>query len=109
MNIANIISIAAPTLALGVGIYTLKINTEINRKNRHIRVAMQLTRDFYQDTQFTVDRLEMWDRLKDLRPEEHNYMKLVEFMKDDRNSTLKKREIVALSRTAAFYNSIKGL
>jgi hypothetical protein len=77
MTIAGFISVAVPTIAVVIGIYQLRVNTEINRKNRHIRVAMQLTRDFYQDTQFTIDRLEMWERLKDLPEKDHDYMKLI--------------------------------
>lgn len=51
----------------------------------------------------------MWESLKELKEAEFDYIKLVEIVSNDKTSALKKEEVVALSRTAAFYNSIKGL
>lgn len=109
MSTADYIALVAPTTAVIIGFVTLWIHMRLHQRNRRVQAVMQLAKDFYQDSQFNFDRLKLWQVLKDLKDEDHDYGGIVGLVTNDRVCPLKPEEIMALNRTAAFYNSIRGL
>lgn len=106
-----------------IGTITVFINYRNTKKNRKINAAIQLNKDFYQDHLFCDRRSAAWENLKELNPKDCDYMAMTKrqlFDDDQKNGSgnessdksnlkINEEDFAALNRTAAFYNSMKGL
>lgn len=96
-------------LTVSVAVIAIIVNRIVNQRNRNISTVMQLTKDFYQDSQFTRDRLKLWGKLEKLPDSDFDYKKFLEWVQNDQTSLIKIDEVVALNRTAAFYHAVGAL
>lgn len=112
-NIISLIQVIIPMIAVFsflVSIVSIAINSSIHKKNRSVNTVIQLNKDFYQNHDFTEHRLKLWATFNELKNTDFkwDFIAIIQSIKNN-DGKLTVGEIVALNRTAAFYNNIVQL
>lgn len=100
------------TFALLTAIISISVNFRTQKKNRDINTVIQLTKDFYQNHDFTRDRLKLWVKFERLKNTDFKFdcKKILESIENNNGTgEFDQEEIIALNRTIAFYHTIKQL
>ncbi len=104
--------LSVQTFALLTAIISIRVNFRTQKKNRDINTVIQLTKDFYQNHDFTRDRLKLWVKFEHLKNTDFKFdcKKILESIENNNGTgEFNKDEIIALNRTIAFYHTIKQL